>query len=174
MRDLLTSPGLEGTPVVIDADALNTLSRGQAWHEAIKVPAILTPHPGELARLTSTSVADVQSRRLAVAQECASQWQQTVVLKGSETVVASSEGRLLLSPFANPALATAGTGDVLAGAIAGLVAQGVELFDAAGLGVYLHAAAAELYAAEYGSSGLLASEVAVGVARAAARLRRGE
>ena len=171
---LLSSPALAETPVVIDADALNTLARVRNWHESIACKAILTPHPGELARLAHSSVAEVQSRRLAVARECAASWNQTVVLKGSETVIASTDGRLLLSPFANPALASAGTGDVLAGAIAGLVAQGVEPFIAAGLGVYLHGEAAELYAAEYGPSGLLASEVASGLARAAARLRRGE
>jgi NAD(P)H-hydrate epimerase len=96
------------------------------------------------------------------------------VLKGSETVITDAQGRTLLSPFSNPALATAGTGDVLAGAIAGLMAQGVQPFESAGLGVYLHAAAAELYASDYGPSGLLASEVATGLARVAARLRRGE
>jgi NAD(P)H-hydrate epimerase len=174
VRDLLASESLDGLPVVIDADALNTLARGHAWHETLGARAVLTPHPGELARLAQSSVAEVQSRRLDVARECAASWRQTVVLKGSETVVANPEGGMLLSPFANPALATAGTGDVLAGAIAGLLAQGVPPFEAAGLGVYLHAAAAELYAADYGPSGLLASEVATGLARAAAALRRGE
>jgi hydroxyethylthiazole kinase-like uncharacterized protein yjeF len=174
VRGLLAAPALEGKPAVIDADALNTLARGGPWHETLKANAVLTPHPGELARLAHSSVAEVQSRRLDLARECAASWGQTLVLKGSETVVAASSGRTLLSPFANPALATAGTGDVLAGAIAGLLAQDVPAFEAAGLGVYLHAAAAELYADDYGPSGLLASEVAAGVARAAAALRRGE
>jgi hydroxyethylthiazole kinase-like uncharacterized protein yjeF len=174
VRGLLAAPALQDLPVVIDADALNTLARSGAWHETLQARAVLTPHPGELARLSQSSVAEVQSRRLDVARECAEAWGQTVVLKGSETVIAEPGGRTLLSPFANPALATAGTGDVLAGAIAGLLAQEVAPFEAAGLGVYLHAAAAELYAEDYGPSGLLASEVASGVARAAARLRRGE
>jgi NAD(P)H-hydrate epimerase len=127
-----------------------------------------------MARLSHSSVADVQAQRIGVARESSEAWGQTVVLKGSQTVVADPAGKTLISPFANPALATAGTGDVLAGAIAGLLAQGVAPFEAAGLGVYLHAAAAELYAADYGPSGLLASEVATGIARAAAQLRRGE
>ncbi|HEU0074775.1 MAG TPA: NAD(P)H-hydrate dehydratase [Dehalococcoidia bacterium] len=174
VRGVLAAKALQELPVVIDADALNTLSRSVSWHETLTARAVLTPHPGELARLAHSSVAEVQSRRLDVARERAAAWGQTVVLKGSETVVAGASGRTLLSPFANPALATAGTGDVLAGAIAGLIAQDVAPFDAAGLGVYLHAAAAELYAQDYGPSGLLASEVAAGVARAAARLRRGD
>jgi NAD(P)H-hydrate epimerase len=174
VRGLLAAPALQDLPAVIDADALNTLARSGPWHETLRSRAVLTPHPGELARLAHSTVAEVQSRRLDVARESAASWNQTVVLKGSETVIAGASGRTLLSPFANPALATAGTGDVLAGAIAGLMAQEVAPFDAAGLGVYLHAAAAELYADDYGPSGLLASEVAVGVARTAARLRRGE
>jgi NAD(P)H-hydrate epimerase len=173
VRGLLAGPGIAQTPVVIDADALNTLARDPAWNESLRRTAVLTPHPGEFARLAGTTVAEVQSRRLETAREQAKAWNQTVVLKGAETVIAAPDGRALLSPFANPALATAGTGDVLAGAIAALMAQGLEPLAAAGLGVYLHGDAAELYAAEYGPSGLLASEVAAGIARSAARLRRG-
>ena len=172
VRGLLAAPAVKDLPVVIDADALNTLARFHAWHESLGTRAVLTPHPGEMARLSHSSVADVQSRRIELSRENAAAWGQTVVLKGSQTIVADPAGRTLISPFANPALATAGTGDVLAGSIAGLLGQGVEPFEAAGLGVYLHAAAAELYASEYGPSGLLASEVAAGIARAAARLRR--
>ena len=174
VSNLLAAPALNDLRIVIDADALNALARRHAWHETLTASAVLTPHPGEMARLVQSSVAEVQDHRLGLARERAALWQQTVVLKGSETVVAGPTGRTLLSPFANPALASAGTGDVLAGAIAGLLAQGVEPFEAAGLGVYLHASAAELYASDYGPSGLLASEVAAGVARAAAALRRGE
>jgi hydroxyethylthiazole kinase-like uncharacterized protein yjeF len=173
VRGLLAAPGIAEIPVVIDADALNILARDPEWHGPMRRKAILTPHPGEFARLAGSTVAEVQSRRIEIARECAAAWNQTVVLKGAETVIAAPDGRLLLSPFANPALATAGTGDVLAGAIAGLTAQGLEPLTAAGLGVYLHGDAAELYAAEYGPSGLLASEVAAGIARSAARLRRG-
>jgi NAD(P)H-hydrate epimerase len=173
VRGLLAAPGIAEAPVVIDADALNILARDPAWHESMRRNAILTPHPGEFARLAQSTVAGVQARRLDAARESAAAWKQTVVLKGAETVIAAPDGRLLLSPFANPALATAGTGDVLAGAIAALVAQGLDMLTAAGLGVYLHGDAAELYAAEYGPSGLLASEVAAGIARSAARLRRG-
>jgi NAD(P)H-hydrate epimerase len=174
VRSLLAAPGIAETPVVIDADALNILARNPGWHESIHRQAILTPHPGEFARLAASAVAEVQARRIEVARERAASWNQTVVLKGAETVIAAPDGSVLLSPFANPALATAGTGDVLAGAIAALLAQGLDALTAAGLGVYLHGDAAELYAHDYGPSGLLASEVAAGIARSAARLRRGQ
>jgi NAD(P)H-hydrate epimerase len=174
VRGLLTAAADDGTPCVVDADALNILAEDAAWPASLRPQAVLTPHPGEFARLARSSVPEVQARRLDAAREAAAAWGQTVVLKGAETVIAAPDGRLLLSPFANPALATAGTGDVLAGAIAGLLAQGLDSFTAAGLGVYLHGDAAELYADDYGPSGLLASEVAAGIARSAARLRRGD
>jgi NAD(P)H-hydrate epimerase len=170
---LLAADATADVSVVLDADALNLLARNSAWHESLQRQAILTPHPGELARLARSTVADIQMRRVDFARDCATAWRQTLVLKGAETVIAAPDGRVLLSPFANAALATAGTGDVLAGAISGLLAQDVDTFTAAGLGVYLHGDAAELYADAYGSSGLLASEVAAGIARSAARLRRG-
>jgi NAD(P)H-hydrate epimerase len=171
VRTLLTSPVPADVPVVIDADALNALAHVAGWHDTMTCKAVLTPHPGELGRLTRKSTAEVQADRLGVARECASSWGQTVVLKGAETIVAAGGG-VKLSPFANAALATAGTGDVLAGAIAGLLAQDVDRFTAAALGVYLHGAAAELYAGDYGSAGLLASELGVAIARVAASLRR--
>jgi NAD(P)H-hydrate epimerase len=164
---------LRDVPVVIDADGLNALVRFDRWHETVACQAILTPHPGELGRLTGKSVAEVQAHRLDIARDCAATWGQTVILKGAETVIAGAGG-VKLSPFANAALATAGTGDVLAGTIAGLLAQDVDRFDAAALGVYLHGAAAELYASDYGSAGLLASELGAAIATAAAGIwRRG-
>jgi NAD(P)H-hydrate epimerase len=121
---------------------------------------VLTPHPGELARLLKTTVADIQSRRMAAAQEAATKYRCTVVLKGAHTVVAHTDGRTRLSPFANPLLATAGSGDVLAGIIGAYLAQGLEPFEAASLGVYAHAAVGEMLRAEMGESGLLAGELA--------------
>ena len=174
VRALVSAPEVGNVPVVLDADALNALARLPHWPDEIKGRAVLTPHPGELARLTGGSVAEVQADRLGAARRSASEWRQTVVLKGAHTVVARPDGWALLSPFATAALATAGTGDVLAGAIAGLIAQGVEPFTAAGLGVYLHGAAAASFEADYGASGLLASELGAAIAHVAARLRRGE
>ncbi len=172
VRGLLTSEAVEEVPLVLDADALNCLARFPGWQERVKAKAVLTPHPGELARLANLTVAEVQSSRLPTAQRLAQEWHQTVVLKGAHTIVAAPDGTTFVSPFANAALATAGTGDVLAGTIAGLIAQGVEPSTAAGLGVYLHGAAAEEYAADYGASGMLASELARGIAVVAAALRR--
>jgi NAD(P)H-hydrate epimerase len=144
---------------LIDADALNVLAGETGWHERIAVGPMVTPHPGEMARLCGTTVAEVQDDRLNVAVSAAARWGATVVLKGAHTVVAASDGRGAISPFANPLLATAGTGDVLAGAIAGLMAQGLDTFDAAGCGVYLHGLAADELGEELGDRGLLAGDL---------------
>ena len=125
-------------PLVLDADALNLLAKDPQWWRNLPGDAVLTPHPGEMSRLTGLSVEEVQSRRVSAAVEPARAWQKTVVLKGAYTVVAGPDGRVGINPVANPGLASAGTGDVLAGAIAGLSAQGCSPFDAAVAGVFLH------------------------------------
>ncbi|MEO9255597.1 MAG: NAD(P)H-hydrate dehydratase [Tepidiformaceae bacterium] len=150
---------------VIDADGLNALAALEDGAQRTPANVVLTPHPGEMARLMGTTIADVQSRRLEVVQEAASKFGCTVVLKGAHTVVAASDGRVRLSPFANPLLATAGSGDVLSGIIGGYLAQGLEPFEAASLGVYMHAAVGEALRAEMGDSGLLASEIAARLPR---------
>jgi NAD(P)H-hydrate epimerase len=146
--------------VVIDADALNALAAMADAAQRVPPNAVLTPHPGEMARLLDTTVADVQARRLEFAKQAARKFGCTVILKGAHSVVAAPDGRVRLSPFANPLLATAGTGDVLAGMVGGYLAQGLEPFDAAAVGVYLHAAAGEALREQYGDAGLLASELA--------------
>ncbi len=146
--------------VVIDADALNALAAMDDAPARLHPRAILTPHPGEMARLLRTTIPDVQRDRLAAARNAAERFRCTVVLKGAHSVVASPGGRAALSPFANPLLATAGSGDVLAGIIAGYLAQGAEPFTAACLGVYLHAAVAEAAQPDYGRAGLLAGDIA--------------
>ncbi len=159
IASLLSLP-IHLTPtVVIDADALNTLANTEEWWEDLKRAVILTPHPGEMARLLKCSVEEVQSRRLAVALEAAARWRAVVVLKGAYTVVASPEGRAAICPFANPGLASAGTGDVLSGAIAGLVAQGLRPFEAALCGVYLHGLAGERVRERLGDAGMVASDL---------------
>jgi NAD(P)H-hydrate epimerase len=145
---------------VIDADGLNALAKLGDGAERTPDNVVLTPHPGEMARLMQCSVADVQARRLEVAQEAAAKYGCAVVLKGAHTVVAAADGRVRLSPFANPLLATAGSGDILSGIIGGYLAQGLEAFEAASLGVYMHAAVGEALRAEMGDSGLLAGEIA--------------
>ena len=161
-------------PLVIDADGLNIVaSLGESWWNDFPREAILTPHPGEMARLTGRSTKDIQGRRVEIAVESAVKWEKIVVLKGAFTVVAYPDGRSRLSPFANPVMATAGTGDVLAGTIAGLLAQGVEPEDAAALGVYLHGLAGERVSAELGEAGMLAGDLLPELPRAMRDLRRG-
>ena len=161
-------------PLVIDADGLNVLaSSSESWWDEFSREAILTPHPGEMARLTGRSTKDIQERRGEIAVESAVKWRKIVVLKGAFTVVAYPDGSSRLSPFANPAMATAGTGDVLAGTIAGLLAQGVEPEDAAALGVYLHGMAGERVSAELGDTGMLAGDLLPELPRAIRDLRRG-
>jgi|FaiFalDrversion3_1042247.scaffolds.fasta_scaffold02213_2 NAD(P)H-hydrate epimerase len=159
VRHLLLGDPPVTTPVVLDADALNILARQEGWWQEVRAPAVLTPHPGEMARLLDTPIEEVEQARLTTAQEAARRWGVTVVLKGPFTVIASPEGNLRLSPFANPALATAGTGDVLAGVIAGLMAQGLHPFTAASLGVFLHGAAGEVLRHEVGDAGTLAGDL---------------
>jgi ADP-dependent NAD(P)H-hydrate dehydratase / NAD(P)H-hydrate epimerase len=149
-----------GLPVtVLDADVLNMLANEPEWWRQITGNAILTPHPGEIARLAGTTVEEVQRSRLKVAEEAAAKWNQTVVLKGAYTVIASPGCSAIISPAANPGLASAGTGDVLAGVIAGLAAQGCKPADAATCGVYIHAEAGEMVKNQMGDTGMLASDL---------------
>jgi len=134
---------------------------------------VLTPHPGEMSRLLSRPIAEVQSDRLRTAIDAAAAWRQCVVLKGAHTVIAAPEGRAAISPHANPLLATAGTGDVLAGAIAGLLAQGLTPFEAACCGVYLHGLAAEQISEDIGDSGMLAGDLLPALPRAVQTVRKG-
>ena len=158
-------------PLVLDGDALNILAEWGEWDGAVPEGTILTPHPGEMARLLNTSVDEVQSDRVAIARKATTQWKQIVVLKGAATVIAEPSGKVFVSPFSNPALASAGTGDVLAGAIAGLLAQGMSPMDAACAGVYLHGMAGELLREQYGVSGGLAGDLPVLLAKAQRNLR---
>jgi NAD(P)H-hydrate epimerase len=147
-------------PVVIDADGLNNLAKIDEWWRKLRAePAILTPHPGEMARLRGTDIANIQADRIAVVREAAEEWGQVVVLKGAYSLIAAPDGRVTINPFAEPALATAGTGDVLAGVIVGLLAQGLPPYDAAVVGCYLHGLAGQLVAEELGSAGAVAGDL---------------
>lgn len=157
VRSVLFSDKLP--PLVLDADGLNALAKIPKWWQKLAKDAILTPHPGEMARLLNVPVAEVQRDRLNTAGKFAGEWQKTVVLKGAYTVITAPDGRSRLCPMANPGLASAGTGDVLCGAIGGLVAQGLSLFDAAALGVYLHAAAGEMVKDRIGDTGMIAGDL---------------
>ncbi len=173
VRNTLLGDPTMTTPVVVDADALNILAQTPDWWKGFKAPAVLTPHPGEMARLLGRPIVDVQQDRWALAKESAESWGVNVVLKGAFTVVASPRGRLRVSPFANPALASAGTGDVLAGVIAGLQAQGVPPSDAATAGVYLHGVAGELMRREFGDAGGIASDLLPLLPKALRGIREG-
>ena len=146
-------------PLVIDADALNILAKTPNWWQQLTNDAILTPHPGEMARLSGLYIEAIQSDRTGIAKKLASEWRKTIVLKGAYTVIATPEGQARVHPVANPGLASAGTGDVLTGAIAGLVAQGLPLFNAAALGVYLHGKAGEAVKDRLGDAGMIASDL---------------
>jgi len=128
-------------PMVIDADALFLMSRIKDWAKRLEYSCILTPHPGEMSFLTGLPVEEIQSNRVEIARRYAQQWQQTVVLKGALTVIATRDGETVTIPVATSALAKAGTGDVLAGMIGGFLAQGVDSKSAAIAGAWMHAQA---------------------------------
>ncbi len=147
-------------PTVLDADALNYLAQVEGWWERVpRGSLVLTPHPGEMKRLLGEG--ELPGDPIEAATSAAARWGQIVVLKGATTVIAEPDGRARINDGGNAALATAGTGDVLAGAIAGLIAQGLAPFDAATLGVYLHSAAGRIVRDELGDMGALASDLLV-------------
>jgi NAD(P)H-hydrate epimerase len=145
-----TGPSLP--PVVVDADGLKLLAKVDEWYTHLPYPAVLTPHPGEMAILTGLTKDEIQSNRLGVAERFAQKWGHVLVLKGAITIVASPDGETDIIPVASPALARAGTGDVLAGIIAGLRAQGVDAFNASAAGAWIHAQTGLEAAKNYGSS----------------------
>jgi NAD(P)H-hydrate epimerase len=150
------------SPVVVDADGLTALAGRDRWWRSL-TSAVLTPHPGEFARLTKGAevpAGDDDAGREAAASQAARLWEHVVVLKGANTVVAAPDGTVLRSAVATPALATAGSGDVLAGAIGAMLAAGVEPVDAAGVSVAVHAAAGLLAEQRMGLAGVLASDIA--------------
>ena len=159
LEDLLLREPAPHLPAVVDADGLNNLSRLPEWWHRMAASLVLTPHPGEMATLTGVSTAEVQRDRVVAARRWASRWNVAVTLKGAFTAIAHPGGQVRLSPFANPGLASGGTGDVLTGVIGGLLAQGLSLFQAACCGVYLHGAAAETVGKNMGDAGTIASDL---------------
>lgn len=148
-------------PCVIDADGLKLLTGIENWSQILPQETVLTPHPGELALMTGLSIEAIQKDRIMTARHWAKTWGHILVLKGAFTVVAAPDGRATVIPIASPALARAGTGDVLAGAIAGLRAQGLPGYEAAVLGSYIHGCAGMVAADRLGTTAsVLAGEVA--------------
>jgi ADP-dependent NAD(P)H-hydrate dehydratase / NAD(P)H-hydrate epimerase len=146
-------------PLVLDADGLNAVAHDLESVAEAAAPVILTPHPGEMSRLLGRLTRDIQANRLDAALELAERAQAIVVLKGAQTIIANSEGRIMINTTGNAALAQGGTGDVLTGMIGGFLAQKMEPFDAACLGVFLHGLAADVRAAWQGVCGMLAGEL---------------
>jgi hydroxyethylthiazole kinase-like uncharacterized protein yjeF len=158
-------------PLVLDADALNVMAGTPQELTAARAPLVLTPHPGELARLLGVRTEEIQRHRLRVARAAAERFKAVVVLKGARTVVADPEGDAFVVPTGNPAMAAGGMGDVLAGAVAALAATGLAPREAAWVGAYLHGLAGDLVAAGRGPAGILAREVADALPGALAAVR---
>jgi len=158
-----TQPACQHTPMVLDADALNLIAAHPHLAELVKkrhAATMITPHAGEAARLLATDVESIQNNRIDSAQRLARAFNVICVLKGAGSICAHPDGRYFVNTSGNPALAAGGTGDVLTGLIASFIAQGLEVFDAAKLGVYAHGAAADnLVERGIGPRGLTASEV---------------
>jgi len=148
-----------GKPLVLDADGLNALEGRAELLRERRAPTVITPHPGEMSRLTGASISEIQRDRLGFARSFAEEHGCVVVLKGARTIIASPEGKAAINLTGDEGLASGGTGDVLTGAIAGLWAQGLPPFEAATLGVYIHGLAGELASLELTIYGVLATEV---------------
>jgi len=147
-------------PMVIDADGLKLLAKVDDWHKLLPELTVLTPHPGEMSVLTDLSIDEIQNDRMGIATKYAKQWGHVVVLKGAFTIIAAPDGNATVIPVASPALAHAGTGDVLAGLIVGLRAQGLDAYDAAVAGAWIHAQAGLIAADALGSTAsVLAGDV---------------
>lgn len=158
-RELVESLAI---PAVVDADGLNALADAARWWQRLRSRLVLTPHPGEFARLrgTASPPSDDDAARAEAVVAAAARWSQVVVLKGAHTVVADPGGQVLASGVATPALATAGSGDVLAGAIGAFLAAGAAPFEAAACGVAVHGAAGLLAADRIGPAGTMARDIA--------------
>jgi NAD(P)H-hydrate epimerase len=146
-------------PLVVDADGLNNLAGQVQILKSARAPVILTPHPGEMARLMDTGVGAVQQNRIKCARDFAAGLNVHVILKGARTVIAHPDGRVFINPTGNAGMASGGMGDVLTGIVAGLITQGLSPEDACRAGVYLHGAAADGLAQSMGPYGYLAGDV---------------
>ena len=169
IKALFTNQNLP--PLVVDADALNILSQIKNWWDLLPANTIITPHVGEMSRLTNISMSDINANRWEIASQKAKEWHLVVVLKGAHTIVASPDGNVGVIPFKTDALGTAGTGDVLAGLIAGLRAQGISAFSSAIVGTYIHALAGIISIDKVGNSrSVIARDVLSGIGFAFAQV----
>ncbi|MFH0732689.1 MAG: NAD(P)H-hydrate dehydratase [Candidatus Omnitrophota bacterium] len=146
-------------PIVLDADGLNAIAGKSDALEKIKAPVIMTPHPGEMARLIDTEASDVQKQRKTVAKAFATKYNVVLVLKGHKTIVAAPKKKTYINKTGNPGMATAGSGDVLSGVIGSFLVQGTSAFEAAKLGVYIHGLAGDLAAKDLGQASMIAGDM---------------
>jgi hydroxyethylthiazole kinase-like uncharacterized protein yjeF len=167
IRSLLARPG---APMIVDGGALNLLARSGSWWRDIRRDCVLTPHPGEFARLTGAAVGTSDDERADRCARAATDFGAVVLLKGARSVICAPDGRSARLPFATAALATAGSGDVLAGTIGALLAQSVAPYEAACLGGWLHGQAGTLVAQRLGESGVVAGDLPYQIALARAEL----
>jgi len=158
--------------VIVDADALNILALSPGWPALLPPLSILTPHPGEMSRLTGLSVAEINASRIATARRYAAEWGHVVLLKGPYTVIAHPEGRTFVIPFAEPSLAKAGSGDVLAGVILALAGQGLGPFEAAATGAYVHGLAGVLAGEALGAASVTGRDLVQSISSALLNLQR--
>ena len=166
------------SPLLVDADGLNALApsaKDKGATDALRrtAPTVVTPHPGEMARLVSSSASEVQRRRLETARAFAMGTGAVVLLKGQRTIVAHPDGRAAVNPTGNPGMATGGTGDALSGIIGALLARGADAWTAATAGAYLHGLAGDEAAARLGQESLMAGDVVSNLPRAFRTLERG-
>ncbi len=146
------SSSIDSPALILDADGLKLLAQVPDWPRRLPAPAVLTPHPGEMSYLTGLSVANIQSDRMGIAKKFSQEWGHVVILKGAFTVIAAPDGRAVVVPVASSALARAGSGDVLAGLVVGLLAQGLPAFEAAVAAAWIHAQAGLLAADRFGNT----------------------
>lgn len=166
-------------PLVIDADGLNIIARNRMVLQSFSQSGIggriiVTPHPGEMSRLTGIPVPMIQADRLNIVRRFAAEWGVTVVLKGARTVIAAPDGQTYINPTGNPGMATAGMGDLLAGIITGFIAQGLPVMEAGVIGVYVHGLAGDLAAKKSGFAGIIAGDLLQEIPVAMDLLRKGQ
>jgi ADP-dependent NAD(P)H-hydrate dehydratase / NAD(P)H-hydrate epimerase len=174
-REIVAELLLGGRPlpprVVVDADGLNNIATQPDWHRRLPRGCVLTPHPAEFGRLANLSIHEVVERRFELARDKAQGWGQVIVAKGANAIIAGPDGRTAIDPGANPLLGTAGTGDVLAGAIAGMLTQGAPTWEGAVAATHVCSLATRRLAGTYGQAGMLASDLHGEIPRAMAALR---
>jgi ADP-dependent NAD(P)H-hydrate dehydratase / NAD(P)H-hydrate epimerase len=158
-------------PLIIDASALNAFASRANELNPHNRPRVITPHPGELARLLQSDAKTINADRIAAAREAARASNCIVVLKGFQSLVAEPDGHVYMNPTGNPGMATGGMGDVLAGMIGALLARGIDPVDAACVGAYLHGLAGDILSEEIGDTGLAATDLADRIPRAIQSLR---